>query len=140
MARVLLLTNSSGASAEVLPAIGLLQHQIRVHPAESTSLVEIEDYEIIFLDARRELPNAKSLSKLIRSTGISTPLILITTEGGLSAVNHDWQADDVILDSAGPAEIEARIRIGIGRKQFIDRKSTRLNSSHMSESRMPSSA
>ena len=96
MARVLLLTNSSGASAEVLPAIGLLQHQIRIHPAESTSLVEIEDYEIIFLDARRELPNAKSLSKLIRSTGISTPLILITTEGGLSAVSHDWQADDVI--------------------------------------------
>lgn len=119
MARVLLLTNSTGASAEVLPAIGLLQHQIRIHPAESTSLVEIEDYEIIFLDARRELPNAKSLSKLIRSTGINAPLILITTEGGLSAVSHDWQADDVILDSAGPAEIEARIRIGIGRKQFL---------------------
>ena len=27
-----------------------------------------------------------------------------------------------------------------GKKLFIDRKSTRLNSSHMSESRMPSSA
>ncbi|NCX76758.1 MAG: DNA-binding response regulator, partial [Actinobacteria bacterium] len=29
MARILLLTNSQGASAEVLPALSLLQHQVR---------------------------------------------------------------------------------------------------------------
>ena len=120
MARVLLLTNSMGASADVLPAIGLLQHQIRIVPAEINALIDVNEYEIIFLDARRELPNAKSLSKLIRSSGISTPLVLVTTEGGLSAISADWQADDVILDTAGPAEIDARIRIGIGRKLLID--------------------
>ena len=115
MARVLLLTNSMGASAEVLPAIGLLQHQIRIMPAEASALIDVAEYEIIFLDACRELPNAKSLSKLIRNTGIDAPLMLITTEGGLSAIAADWMADDVILDTAGPAEIEARIRIAISR-------------------------
>ena len=29
----------------------------------------------------------------------------------------EWGADDVILDSAGPAEVEARIRIAIGKLQ-----------------------
>jgi DNA-binding response OmpR family regulator len=30
-------------------------------------------------------------------------------------MNADWGFDDVILDTAGPAEIEARIRIAVGR-------------------------
>jgi DNA-binding response OmpR family regulator len=63
--------------------------------------------------------------RVINSTGISAPLILITTEGGLSAINAEWGASDVILDTAGPAEIDARIRIVIGRKatEFADAES-----------------
>ena len=125
MARVLLLTNSMGASAEVIPALALLSHQVRVLPAEASALLDAPDYEVIFVDARRDLPGAKSLMRVINSTGISAPLILITTEGGLSAINAEWGASDVILDTAGPAEIDARIRIVIGRKaaEFADAES-----------------
>jgi DNA-binding response OmpR family regulator len=42
-------------------------------------------------------------------------VIAIATEGGLSAISADWGIDEVILDTAGPAEIDARIRISIGR-------------------------
>jgi DNA-binding response OmpR family regulator len=38
------------------------------------------------------------------------------TEGGLAAVNAEWSVDDVILHTAGPAEVEARIRLAIGRR------------------------
>ena len=125
MARVLLLTNSMGASAEVIPALALLSHQVRVLPAEASALIDAPDYEVIFVDARRDLPGAKSLMRVINSTGISAPLILITTEGGLSAISAEWGASDVILDTAGPAEIDARIRIVIGRKaaEFADAES-----------------
>ena len=125
MARVLLLTNSMGASAEVIPALALLSHQVRVLPAEASALIDAPDYEVIFVDARRDLPGAKSLMRVINSTGISAPLILITTEGGLSAINAEWGASDVILDTAGPAETDARIRIVIGRKnaEFADAES-----------------
>ena len=122
MARILLLTNSMGASAEVLPALGLLSHQIRVAPAEASALIDTPDFEILLVDARRDLPGAKSLMRIMVSTGISSPIILITTEGGLSAINAEWGATDVILDTAGPAEIDARIRISMGRKsaEFLD--------------------
>ncbi|MBU3643679.1 MAG: response regulator transcription factor [Candidatus Nanopelagicaceae bacterium] len=122
MARVLLLTNSMGASAEVLPALGLLSHQVRVAPAEASALIDTPDYEVLFVDARRDLPGAKSLMRVITSTGISSPIILIATEGGLSAITAEWGATDVILDTAGPAEIDARIRIAVGRKgaEFSD--------------------
>ena len=43
------------------------------------------------------------------------PVILITTEGGLVAVTHEWGVDDVVLDTAGPAEVEARLRLVSGR-------------------------
>ena len=115
MSRILLLTNSQGASAEVLPALGLLQHQIRVLPALASVLVDTPEVDCVFLDARRDLPAAKSLMKLIVATGTGCPVIVIATEGGLSAITAEWGADDVILDSAGPAEVEARIRIAIGK-------------------------
>jgi len=42
-------------------------------------------------------------------------VLLIVTEGGLAAITFEWGIDDVLLDSAGPAEVEARLRLSIGR-------------------------
>jgi len=120
MAKVLLLTNTHGASAEVLPALGLLQHNVRILPAEASVLVDAPDADVLFIDARRELPAAKSLTKLITTTGIGCPIIAITTEGGLSAFNADWGINDVMLDTAGPAEVDARIRIVLGKQAASD--------------------
>ena len=115
MAKILMLTNSTGASADVLPALGLLQHDVRILLAEASVLVDAPITDCIIIDARRELPTVKSFTKLITTTGVSTPLIIVTTEGGLSAINADWGITDVILDTAGPAEVDARIRIVIGK-------------------------
>ena len=117
MARILLLTSavSSPANPPVLPALGLLQHEVRTLPAESSILIDAPESDCIILDARKDLPQNKALSRLLSSTGLDSPLLLVVTEGGLSAVSSDWGADDVILDTAGPAEIEARIRVAIGR-------------------------
>ena len=114
MARLLLLTNASGASADVMPALGLLQHDVKILPIEASVLVEPPAVDCLLIDARRDLPATKSFTKLITSTGVDVPIMVITTEGGLSAINADWGIDDVILDTAGPAEVDARIRIVIG--------------------------
>ena len=113
MARILLLTNSQGVSAEVLPALSLLSHQVRILPAIGSVLVDLPETDCLFLDARRDLTAAKSLSKLIATTGAGCPVILIATEGGMSAMTSEWGYDDLILDSAGPAELDARIRVAI---------------------------
>ena len=120
MAKVLLLTNTHGASAEVLPALGLLQHTVRILPAEASVLVDAPEVDVLLIDARRELPAAKALTKLITTTGIGCPIIAITTEGGLSAFNADWGINDVMLDTAGPAEVDARIRIVLGKQAASD--------------------
>ena len=117
MARILLLSNSLGASTEVLPSLALLQHQVRVMPSEASILVDVPEVDCLFIDARKDLPAAKSLTRLLTSTGVDCPIISVTTEGGLSAMSADWGIHDVILDTAGPAEVEARIRIAVARMQ-----------------------
>ena len=114
MARVLLLTNTTGASAEVLPALGLLSHSVKILPAEAAVLIDAPEMDILLVDCRRDLSGSRALTQLIQSTGVSTPVLAIATEGGLPAFNSEWGIDDVILDTAGPAEVDARIRLAIG--------------------------
>jgi len=115
MGTVLLLTNSLQASADVLPGLALLTHQVRILPSEGSALLEAPDHDLLMVDGRRELAQARDLCRLVRTTGSDQPVILITTEGGLAVVAADWAMDDVILESAGPAEIDARIRVAIGK-------------------------
>ena len=113
MAQLLVL--SAQPDAEVLPALALLPHKVRHIAAEPASLVNAPAADLIFLDARRDLTGSKSLATLLLTTGLSAPLIVVVTEGGMAAISHDWGATDIILDSAGPAEIDARIRLSLER-------------------------
>jgi DNA-binding response OmpR family regulator len=114
VAHLLLLTNTLAPSVEVLPALALLSHQVRILPAEPAALVDSPPADVILVDARRELAAAKSLCRMLRATGVSVPLLAILTEGGLAGLTAEWGVDDVLLDSAGPAEVEARLRLAIG--------------------------
>lgn len=111
MSQILLLTNSAGSSVEILPALELLSHRVHILPAVPTALLDTEPCDVVMLDARKDLAGSRSLTQLLRATGLSVPLILILTEGGMAAVSATWAADDIVLDSAGPAEVEARLRL-----------------------------
>jgi len=110
---LLLVLTSAPASEPVLPALELLSHRVRQIPAEPAQLVSAPEAEVVIVDARHDLAGAKSLCKLLRTTGQDAPLLLVVTEGGMSAVSGDWAIDDVLLDTAGPAETDARIRLAI---------------------------
>jgi len=113
VAQLLILT--SAVEGDILPALGLLSHRVRAIPAEPAALINAPATDLIFVDARQDLASAKSLCKILNTTGINVPLVLVLTEGGLTAVSADWGVDDVVLETAGPAELDARIRLVIGR-------------------------
>ncbi len=113
MATLLLLTNDRHGSAEVLPALTFLSHQVRIAAAEMTALLDAPPADVVLLDARRGLAAARSLCRLIGATGKNCPLLVIVNEGGLAALSHDWGFDDLLLDSVGPAELESRLRLAL---------------------------
>ncbi len=119
MAELLLLTRAMTLSTEVLPALSLLPHKVRVLPPEVSALVSAPSSDVVLVAGRRDLASARSLCRLIRTTGIDNTILLIATEGGLAAVSADWGIDDVLLDTAGPAEVDARIRLAIGRQMAM---------------------
>lgn len=126
MAQLLILT--SAVDSDVLPALGLLSHRTRQIPAEPASLITAPSCDLILVDARQDLASAKSLCKILTTTGVNVPLMLILTEGGLTAVSADWGVDDMILETAGPAEVDARIRLVVGR-QALDKTSDKIHAS-----------
>jgi DNA-binding response OmpR family regulator len=114
MAVVLMLTTSPAGAAEVLPSLALLSHDVRVAPPEPAALLDAPAVDAVLLDARRNLAGTRSLARLLRTTGLSAPLLAVVTEGGLVAVTADWELTDVVLDAASPAEVEARLRLASG--------------------------
>jgi len=126
VAQLLILTST--VDSDVLPALGLLNHRTRSIPAEPASLVTAPTADLILVDARLDLASAKSLCKILVTTGVTVPVLLVLTEGGLTAVQSDWGVDDVILESAGPAEADARIRLAIGRLTE-DKSSSKIQTS-----------
>jgi DNA-binding response OmpR family regulator len=111
---ILLLTTSSG-SAGVLPALDLLPHTVRTAPRDVRALVAGTSPDVVLIDARSDLAEARATCRMLHATGLGVPLLAIVTESGLVALNADWGVDDVILAGAGPAEAEARLRLAIGR-------------------------
>jgi DNA-binding response OmpR family regulator len=112
-----LLVLSANAGSEVLPALSLLPHKVREIEASPANIVNSPSHDLVFLDARRDLAGAKALARIMQTTGLSVPMIVVVTEGGLAAMSSEWGADDIVLDTAGPGEVDARIRLSLSRKK-----------------------
>ena len=112
---LILLTAAKQPTAEVLPALGLLPHHVTVLPQDAGALVDRGLGDAVLVDARRDLMGARQFLRLLVAMGTSVPVIGVVTEGGLVAVSSDWPIDDFVLDTAGPAELDARLRLAAER-------------------------
>jgi DNA-binding response OmpR family regulator len=116
MSELFLLTNAAEPPVEIMPALGLLLHTVRTGPADMIAYEDASAADVILVDARQDLIPARQLCQLLRRAGPQASVLAVLTEGGLAAVTAEWGADDVILATAGPAELEARLRLAIGRQ------------------------
>jgi DNA-binding response OmpR family regulator len=112
---LMLVATPTVAASSVLPALDLLPHTVRSAPRDVRTLVSGPSPDVILVDARAELAEARATCRVLHATGLGVPLIAVVTEAGLIALNADWGVDDIVLASAGPAEVEARLRLTAGR-------------------------
>lgn len=120
MADLLVLTPSTDGAAAVLPALALLSHRTRVVAPEPSAMIDALDADVLVVDARNDLAEARNNCRLVQVTGVKVPLLLVLREGGMSIVTAEWGADDVVLTDAAPAEVEARVRLLLGRASSVD--------------------
>lgn len=115
----LLLLTSELHPDPVLPSLSLLPHTVRTALPEPPSLLEAGTADAVLVDARTDLSSARGLCRLLKTAGRSAPVLAVLTEGGLVAVNADWGLEEILLPSTGPAEIDARLRLVVGRRSDL---------------------
>ena len=111
-----LLTAARQPTTEVLPALGLLSHRVTVLPLDAGALVDRPLGDVILVDGRRDLAVARGFTRVLAAMGTVVPTIAVLTEGGLVALSAEWTVDDIVLDTAGPAELDARLRLVVERR------------------------
>jgi DNA-binding response OmpR family regulator len=100
-----------GEAMKTLPALTLLSHELTPVEGNPDVLTDSVNADVVVIDARSELQTARSLCRLFSTSGITVPRLLLVSEAGLTVVSHEWGVDDIILDTAGPSEWDARIRL-----------------------------
>jgi DNA-binding response OmpR family regulator len=110
VSRILLLSSSS---ASVIPALGLLPHQLTVAPLAPQSLASHPDAELVLIDGVTDLVAAKSLSTVLTSAQLPIPVLIVVSDTSLSVMDGSWGVTDFVLPSATLAEVDARIRLAI---------------------------
>jgi DNA-binding response OmpR family regulator len=107
----LLLLTTEATFEPVLPGLALLDHQVHLARPGLAALLDTTRADVVLLDARSELLSARTLCRLIGTAGFGMPVIAVLAPGGLVAVSRQWGVDDILLCEAGPAEIDARLRL-----------------------------
>jgi len=107
----LLLLTADPTPGAVVPSLTLLPHRVRTQAPEVTALLDAGSRDAVLVDARIDLAAAKSLCRLLTNGGDAEPVIAVVNEGGLVAVNAEWRVHDILLPTAGPAEVDARLRL-----------------------------
>ncbi|GAA2814781.1 response regulator transcription factor [Saccharopolyspora taberi] len=105
---LLLLTSDQDCEA-ALPALALLPHRVRALPPEPGAILSAGSHDVVLVDARTDLAGARDLCRVL-AVG-DAPVLAIVNEGGLVTVSSEWGVDDILLPTAGPAEIDARLRL-----------------------------
>ena len=112
MARLAVLTRRTVGSP--LPSLELLSHTVRHFPATLASLAAAEGSELLIIDATTELADARALSHSLAELG--ERIMVVVTEAGFAALTPEWGTDEVVVSTAGPAEVDARIRLVLGKR------------------------
>ncbi len=118
MAHVLAVSpRAEGASGDhAFAVLGLLSHSVREMRPDAAIVTEAGRADVLILDGRTDLAVARQMCRLLDTAGNETPVLLVLGEGGFAAVTTEWGVRDIVLDTAGPAEVDARIRLAVPRE------------------------
>jgi len=111
VAELACLTNRASGAMDVLPALSYLDHRLVTLPLDPASLGELGRADLVLVDATRDLLRAQALCLTLREADGDGAILVVMPEAGLAGLQPDWGASDFVLPDAGPAEVEARIRL-----------------------------
>ncbi|UVI35549.1 winged helix-turn-helix domain-containing protein [Brevibacterium spongiae] len=112
--RILHICPTDRLDAPVAPeSLQYLGHHIDRIGAEAVPTADRAalDADVVVADACLDLSVAPRIAELLAARRVRAPIIVVLGEGGLATASAKWNVSDLILTTAGPAEVEARLRV-----------------------------
>lgn len=121
-----LMVSERPGPGEVLPALALLPHSVRMCEPGASAAFIVGSYPVVLVDACRDVAAGKELCNRF-AAGRNTRVAAVLREESLVALTASWLVDGVLLPGSGPAEIDARLRL-LRERPLVQRESDgRLN-------------
>lgn len=94
----------------VVPALSLLGHSLRMARRNVDAVTAARQADVAFVDARSDLSAAREMCRYL-ATASPAPVVAVVKTGDMVAVDPGWKIDDILSPEAGPAELDARLRL-----------------------------
>ncbi len=108
---LLVLTHRPDGAKSLLPSLEYLPHTVVHLPLSTASLDQLVSADVLMIDATADLREAAACVRTGSVHDARRGIVVIASEGTLAALQVGWGFDEWMLPSAGPAEIEARLRL-----------------------------
>jgi len=102
-------TSSKVPPTQVLPALAALPHRTRRLGLDLAAIANAGRLDGLLIDARADLAAARTLADTVRTAQVDVPTLAVLTAGGLVTLSAQWAISDFLVDTAPPAEVEARL-------------------------------
>ncbi|MCL1842087.1 MAG: response regulator transcription factor [Propionibacteriaceae bacterium] len=118
--RILLVTPGNQPARPLPAALALLPHEVVEVSGADRALADAGESPVAVVDGRFDPAAARTTCALLASSGRFGVLLLVLVDS-LPVLTGQWDIDDVIIDSAGAAEFDARIRLLAQRRPSASR-------------------
>lgn len=112
---VLLLTDAS--DFETALQLGSFAMTVRSAALSDGDYWPLDGADVAVIDGRTDLVAARAACRRLTATAPSLAVIAVVAPADFVAVDVDWNFHDVLLASAGAAELQARMRLAITRRR-----------------------
>ncbi|MDO5634501.1 MAG: response regulator transcription factor [Micrococcus sp.] len=107
--RLVLLTENAAAASSVADTADLLGHELTPAPLRASAALEIAE-AVVLVDARTAVAEARRVCADLAEIDPTRAVVVVFSAAGLSTVSERWQLHDFLVDTASPAELDARLR------------------------------
>lgn len=100
-----------------LSALRVFGHSVVRAPLAIATRSACRGVTAVLVDGCTDLTTARETCRRLGAWGPSAAVLAVVTAEDFVVVDLDWQVDDVLVATAGPAEAHARLRLALARRR-----------------------
>ncbi len=100
-----------------LPSLEFLDHDVKWGEMAVPSAGDLGSCDVVLVDGTRDLRAAANACRVASLDERQPAVLLVVGDAALAALNAGWGFDDLVLPTAGPAEVETRLRLARARAE-----------------------